>query len=302
MLRIPGLSRAKVSSSSHDTQVIDTSRGKVEFRDIGRGAPVLFFHGGQGNARNTTFDKVFDFDSTRLIVPSRPGYGASELAGNETAEATAKVIAELLDHLGVGPVVAIGVSLGGRPAIEFAAQYPEKTRALVLESAITGPWLSPADKGYRRSKMLYGPRYERYVWTATRLAFRLFPDQAAKTFVNNISTLAIEGVGADDVAQLRDRINSLRSYSGLSADLDHKLEDEVLERVRCPTLLQFSSNDAMIDMSHADRALKLIRRAQLKLYDNEFGHFMWVGPGSRPVLDDLKAFVADLESKLVAAE
>ncbi len=292
----------KVNSTSHDTQVIDTSRGKVEFRDIGQGEPILFFHGGQGNARNTTFDKVFDFETTRLIVPSRPGYGASELPGNETAAASAQVIAELLDHLGVGPVVAIGVSLGGRPAIEFAAQFPEKTRALVLESAITGPWMSPTDKNYRRTKMLYGPRYERYVWTATRMAFRMFPDKAAKTFVNNISTMAIEGVDSEDVAQLRDRINSLRSYSGLSADLDHKLEDEVLERVRCPTLLQFSRNDAMIDMSHAERAQKLISRASLKLYDNKFGHFMWVGPGSKPVLDDLKSFVAGLNAELAAAE
>ncbi len=299
---MPGVLGTRVNSSGHETQVIDTSRGRVEFRDIGQGEPVLFFHGGQGNARNTTFDKVFDFTTTRLIVPSRPGYGATDLEGNETAEATAQVIAELLDHLGVGPVVAIGVSLGGRPAIEFAAQFPEKTRALVLESAITGPWLSPTDKNYRRSKMLYGPRYERYVWTATRMAFRMFPDKAAKSFVNNISTLAIEGVDSEDVAQLRERINSLRSHSGLSADLDHKLDDQVLEQVRCPTLLQASRNDAMIDLSHVERAKRLISRASLKLYDNQFGHFMWVGPGSKTVLDDLRGFISSLEAELAAAE
>ena len=297
-----GVLGTKVKSSGHETRVIDTSRGKVEFRDVGQGEPILFFHGGQGNARNATFDRVFDFTNTRLIVPSRPGYGATDLEGNETAQGTAQLIAELLDHLDVGPAVAIGVSLGGRPAIEFAAQFPEKTRALVLESAITGPWLSPADKNYRRSKILYGPRYERYVWTATRMAFRMFPDKAAKSFVNNISTLAIDGVDSEDVAQLRERINSLRSCSGLSADLDHTLEDDVLERVRCPTLLQASRNDAMIELSHVERAKRLISQASLKLYDNKFGHFMWVGPGSKTVFDDLRGFIAGLDAELAAAE
>ena len=273
----------------------------MEYSELGAGEPVLFFHGGQGNAQNTTFDKVFDLTKTRLIIPSRPGYGDTEIKGNETAAATAQMIAELIEAIDAGPAVAIGVSLGGRPAIEFAAQYPERTRALVLESAITGPWLSVADKRYRQSKLLYGPRYERYVWTATRLAFRMFPDQAAKTFVNNISTMVVEGVTHDDALKLREKINTLRSYSGLAADLDHTLEDDVLTRVQCPTLLQFSANDAMIDMTHAERAERLIPRAKLKTYDNAFGHFMWVGPGSDEVLSDLNRFIDELDDEMVAA-
>ncbi len=291
-----------MSTSGHQTRVIDTPRGRVEYRDLGRGEPVLFFHGGQGSARNTTFDRTFDPRTTRLIVPSRPGYGATDLAGNETASATAQVIAGLLEKIGAGPVIVIGVSLGGRPAIEFAAQFPERTRALVLESAVTGPWLNVADKRYRRSKIFYGPRYERYVWTATRLAFRLFPDRAAKSFVSGITTSAVNAVDREDVIKLRDKINTFRSYSGLSADLDHDLDDAVLARVSCPTLLQFSRNDAMVDVGHANRARRLIRHSRLKLYDNSFGHFMWVGPGSDAVLADLKAFVGNLDAELAAAE
>jgi pimeloyl-ACP methyl ester carboxylesterase len=291
-----------VTASGHRTQVIRTSRGEVEYSDQGHGEPILFFHGGQGNAQNTTFDQVFDLTTNRLIIPSRPGYGGTEITGNETAAASAQMIAELVDEIGSGPVIAIGVSLGGRPAVEFAAQFPDKTRALILESAITGPWLSATDKRYKRSKLVFGPRYERYVWSATRLAFRMFPDTAARKFVNNISTMIIEGVDRDDAAMLRERINSLRSYSGLAADLDHTLDDEVLERVKCPTLLQYSNNDAMVDMTHARRAEELIPKAKLRLYDNEFGHFLWLGPGSDKVIADLKSFVANLDAELLAAE
>ncbi len=291
-----------MTTTSHETRIIETSRGKVEYSDLGIGEPVLFFHGGQGNAQNTTFDRIFHRDTTRLIIPSRPGYGETEIEGNETASATAHMIAELLDQIGVGPVVAIGVSLGGRPAIEFAARYPERTRALVLESAITGPWLTADDKRYHQTKMLYNPRYERYVWSATRLAFKLFPDAAAKNFVNNISTMVIKGVDHEDAVALREKINTLRSYSGLAADLDHRLEDEIMAQVKCPTLLQFSANDAMVDISHAQKAEELIPGAKLKLYNNKFGHFMWVGPGSEEVIGDLISFIGGLESELAAAE
>lgn len=291
-----------MTTSGHKTQVIETARGRLEYCDQGRGEPILFFHGGQGNAQNTTFDKTFDLTANRLIIPSRPGYGMTEIAGNETAAATAQMIAELLERIGAGPVIAIGVSLGGRPAIEFAAQFPEHTRALILESAVTGPWLSPEDKLYRRSKIIYGPRYERYVWSATRLAFRMFPELAAKKFVSNISTMAVEGVDHEDARLLREKIETLRSFSGLAADLDHTLDDAVLERVKCPTLLQFSTNDAMVDLAHARRAQTLIPKARLKLYDNDFGHFMWVGPGSEKVLADLKSFVASVDAELSAAE
>ena len=282
--------------------VIRTSRGRIEYSEIGRGEPILFFHGGQGNARNTPFDRAFDLEIRRLITPSRPGYGETEIVGNETATATAHMFAELLDAIGVGPVIAIGVSLGARPAIEFAARYPDRVRGLVLESAVTGPWLDMSDKRYRRTKALYSPRFERYVWSATRLAFRLFPDEASRQFVNTISTMVANGIDREDAAKLRERMNSMRSHSGLGADLDHTIADKVLGQVRCPTLLQYSNNDAMVDLSHAEKAQTLIPHALLKTYDNAFGHFMWLGPGSDEVLADLGGFMAGLDAGLIAAE
>lgn len=293
----PDKGNGTLAATERQTRLVETARGTVEYREIGQGVPVLFIHGGQGNALNSTFDKAFDLSTHRLIIPSRPGYQRTSIAGNETPLASAEMIAELLDRIEAGPVIVLGVSLGGRPAIAFAARFPERTRALVLNAAVTGEWLKPGDARYRQSRLLFDPRYERFVWMATRGIFSLFPRRAARVFVNSISTRPVTSVALKDAEILHDKIAAMRSYSGLAADLDHRLEPGTLARVRCPTLLQHSLNDGVVDISHAERALAAIPRAELKLYDNAFGHFLWAGPGSEKVLSDLTAFVAAREKE-----
>lgn len=70
----------------------------------------------------------------RTVMPDQPGFGESDKPPVEGNYFTfsARALAGLLDHLGIGKVHLVGNSLGGGTAIRFALSYPERAARLVL--------------------------------------------------------------------------------------------------------------------------------------------------------------------------
>jgi 3-oxoadipate enol-lactonase len=67
-------------------------------------------------------------------------------------------IAEVLDDRRLSRAVVCGVSFGGRVALRFAAEHPERTTALILVSTPGPGWhLKPAHRVYARSPRLMAP-------------------------------------------------------------------------------------------------------------------------------------------------
>lgn len=88
------------------------------------------------------FDKWFH-KGFGVIAPSRPGYGNTPFElGNKYAD-SAVCFAALLDTLKIDQVVVFGISGGGPAAIHFAAKYPDRTKALLIECAVTGDFKHP---------------------------------------------------------------------------------------------------------------------------------------------------------------
>ncbi|GAA2171754.1 hypothetical protein GCM10009846_06790 [Agrococcus versicolor] len=69
----------------------------------------------------------------RVVLHDRPGVGASEVEGS--LEDAADALHDLLAAEGLGPVVAIGQSLGGAVALLLAAAHPSDVAGLVLLDA-----------------------------------------------------------------------------------------------------------------------------------------------------------------------
>ncbi|NOX83865.1 MAG: alpha/beta fold hydrolase [Alphaproteobacteria bacterium] len=71
----------------------------------------------------------------RIISPSRPGFGASELApaayGEDLLDTVANDIRQLMDHLGLGRAVIMGHVMGSVYAMRFALLYPSRVTALL---------------------------------------------------------------------------------------------------------------------------------------------------------------------------
>ncbi|MFN8556063.1 MAG: alpha/beta hydrolase [Dehalococcoidia bacterium] len=71
----------------------------------------------------------------RVVAIDLRGHGDSGWAGlgNYTTEQYASDIAAVVDQLGLSRVVVLGGSLGGRAALVYAAEHPDKAAALIME-------------------------------------------------------------------------------------------------------------------------------------------------------------------------
>jgi len=77
----------------------------------------------------------------RMVNPSLPGFGGSDPLGwNQVSmEVLADHIDRLLDHLGAGPAVLLGHSMGGAVAVQYANDHPRRTLGIVYRDGVATP-------------------------------------------------------------------------------------------------------------------------------------------------------------------
>src|SRR5919198_4429359 len=109
---------------------------RVSYRTAGSGPVLLLVHGITGRADQ--WDAVIPLLAQRLTVvaPDLLGHGRSaKPRGDYSLGAHASGIRDLLGVLGFERGTAVGHSLGGGVALQFAYQFPEFTERLVLVSS-----------------------------------------------------------------------------------------------------------------------------------------------------------------------
>lgn len=107
----------------------------------GMGFPLLLLHGFTGNSEGWKEFAPFWKDHSKTIALDIIGHGKSGSPpdiGQYQIEESAAVINSLLEKMGIGKIDVLGYSMGGRLALTFAVNYPEKVRKLILESASPG--------------------------------------------------------------------------------------------------------------------------------------------------------------------
>jgi pimeloyl-ACP methyl ester carboxylesterase len=122
--------------------------GRIAYREIGAGSPLILIHGSPGDGRSWSRLAPRLAEHYRVITPDLPGYGGSDALPENAIERTAAMgaaIAGLIDHCG-GKARLCGHSYGGNVALHAAIARPSLVQSLVLFEPVFFRAMSLADK------------------------------------------------------------------------------------------------------------------------------------------------------------
>jgi 3-oxoadipate enol-lactonase len=103
--------------------------GQIYYEAAGSGRALVLIHGGQMDRRMRDEQFALFAKSYRVIRYDARGFGRSPASTNVYADE--EDLASLLKYLKVEKASIVGLSLGGRIAIDFALAHPEMTIAIV---------------------------------------------------------------------------------------------------------------------------------------------------------------------------
>jgi pimeloyl-ACP methyl ester carboxylesterase len=128
--------------SSKNENFADVPGGYLYYQTSGQGQDVVLLNGGTADLRmwdtttawltQLTRVTTFDYRDTGLSSPGTAPY-------SEIDDITA-----VLDHAGIESAVLVGCSEGGRRALAFAHQHPERTRQVVVVDGSFGDFPDPS--------------------------------------------------------------------------------------------------------------------------------------------------------------
>ena len=109
---------------------------RVELLERGAGKPVVFLHPGIGlRSAEPALDALGR--GARLLAPTHPGFGASELPkGMSTVDDLSYFYLDFLEQLDLRDTLIVGVGLGAWIAAEIAVKSTERLSHLVMANAI----------------------------------------------------------------------------------------------------------------------------------------------------------------------
>jgi pimeloyl-ACP methyl ester carboxylesterase len=110
----------------------------IAYDRAGAGAPIVFAHGGAGDAREWTFQAPLA-DEFDLVTWDEPGNGRSgDLSPGWGLGDSADALAGLIEALGLGRAHIGGLSWGGVVALELYRRRPELVASLILADTYAG--------------------------------------------------------------------------------------------------------------------------------------------------------------------
>ncbi|MGR4882624.1 alpha/beta fold hydrolase [Streptomyces sp. LARHCF249] len=226
---------------------------RLAYTDFGGpGAPLLALHGHfqDGSSFGDLAREVGP--RWRVIALDQRGHGESDRAEAYTREGYVADAAAVLEHLGLGPAVVVGHSLGGVNAYQLAARRPDLVRAVVVEDvgAVVDDDLSYAREWPRRA--------------ATAAGFLAGVGSAAPYLAGALREYA-DGWGTACVVE--DVVESQRRLNG-----DHWGD---WLAVRRPTLLVRGDRSGVLSGEHAREMT--VRRAGVRLVELPAGHCVRLG-------------------------
>ena len=201
---------------------------KIETIEGGKGQPLLFLHPGIGlDPKAPVLDLLAA--KARLIAPSHPGFGASELApGMTTVEDLAYFYLDLMDALALSDATVVGVGFGGWIAAAIAVKSTARIARLVLANPIG---IRVGDRETRDMVDIFAMQEA----DVAKLAY-FDPKKGARDY---------KSMPTAEVATVARNRESLARFAWQPFMHDPKLKSR-LHRIRIPTLVLWGTHDRVL--------------------------------------------------------
>jgi 3-oxoadipate enol-lactonase len=140
----PAQSEPRIGAGNPQAASPAESGNELFYRDDWLGAPwvkpetALLIHGNDESSVSWFGWIPRMAQEYRLVRPDLPGFGNSPIPQNFewSMPSLATTLAQLLDRLGVDAAHIVGAKTGGAIGMQFAADYPQRTRTLTI---VSGP-------------------------------------------------------------------------------------------------------------------------------------------------------------------
>jgi pimeloyl-ACP methyl ester carboxylesterase len=232
--------------------VVDKTR--IEMIDRGAGRPILFLHAENGiEAASAVIDELAK--GARVIAPTHPGYGRSELPkGMRSIDDLSYFYLDLLDQLDLRDLTVVGVSLGAWVAAEIAVKTTARLSRLVMANAVG---VKVADRETRDMVDVYS-------LTDKELLEILYCDpEAGRRDYKSLPE-------AEALSAARNREATAR-FAWNPYFHNPKLKSR-LHRIRIPTLFLWGTHDRMLSEAYGRAYCAMIPGARFELIERA-GHF-----------------------------
>ena len=262
---------------------IEIDGARVHYLDEGSGPPLVLIHGLGGQMHNFTHSLLDRLKTNhRVVILDRPGCGYSTRPRNGSAAlgAQAKIIAGLIDKLGLDRPLIVGHSLGGAIALLLALEHPEKIGGLAL--------LAPATHAGKAVPPLFRGIYVRSNFRRRLVAWTLAIPMSITNRELVLGTVFGPGAVPADFAIKGGGLLTLRprSYIAASTDLIAAIED--LQRMPArygdltvPVGVLFGTNDLLLDHAvHGGGLVEKCPGAHIELIEDG-GHMIIITAADR---------------------
>ncbi len=234
---------------------------------------AVFVHGLGGSSLNWTdlMGRLQPYVDGWALDLGGMGYSPPPRDGDMTPAGHARSVAELIAHLGGGPVHLFGNSLGGAVALQLAARRPDLVRSLTL--------VSPALPALFATKSNFHLPVIAVPGVGERLVPKYLESDPGGRVRGTIDvcyadpsrvsqqrlTEAIEEVKErDHLPYASDAfLRSLRGLLRTFIDPGPNRPWKLAERVTCPTLVIYGRKDPLVDPRSAHRVTKHFRDAHV---------------------------------------
>ena len=241
-------------------RTVETSRGVVEYAEIGDGPAVVALHGAMGGYdQSLILAQTIGESGYRYVAVSRPGFLGTPMSSGVSPEAQADLVAALLDELSIDRAGVMAVSGGGPAALQFGLQYPDRCSGLVLASTFADMSEMPIP-GYFKVMMVLARR----PWFGRMLLRKASKDLSAVAKRSIRDPEILERTVNDAVVWPLFSTMLLSTYRGMERRIDGTLNDINITRtqtyrlgeMRCPVLVVHGTNDPLVDFAKNTGAYK----------------------------------------------